>query len=394
MRNGMGQDEGRRLGDDLRQALGEPDAHFTQALQAALTGLAEQAAPERLPRVGRLRGRRALLGLAVLLVALVGTAAAAGAVLPGLLALTGLEDDPVAAAMVQPVGQLWASEYAVAEVQELLYDGYGALLTVHVRPADSGQVLLLPSGAGGLRAAARSLPGVTGTEAGPGETIAAYADRLGLSVVVFGCGVQNEASTFVTAGLPDDLHRAEDGSWTQVLRIPAAESSEQLRVRFHSTLYDRPAEQARLSIGDPGRPVSEVSSLLIPVSPLRAGDAAPTVLEAAEVEVTGALPGLNLVQARLVETWLDTYIDLSFDTPQDEFIAAAVVMVESEAGERPEMAFASPVSLRQGYKSGLHYAASLGASCEGRSFCVRVQLEGEQQEPLGEMQLQLRFPAP
>lgn len=290
-----------------------------------------------------------------LIVVTMSAALAVGPLLPGIREMLGLDADSGMGKRFEALDYNWETEFTTAHVREMLYDGQGAYIAVDVQKKDREDMLLIPGGDRSMTLSS-SASALGREDAAEEESIAAYAERKGLSVVYFTVMAQNLDKSFTAVANPGDRISVGQDAWTMVLRFPAVEQDEKLNIRLYTTVYDSPLSQASLPAGE--RPIAEPHSITVQVPDFKNIAGQKTVMQAVSVVENTPLAGLTLQDARLIRTPIATYLDLLIGNPDRTAYASIAAVItplglpEAEQHAIESRHFGSPAVFAEGYASG------------------------------------------
>lgn len=275
--------------------------------------------------------------------------------LPGVREMLGLNSDTGIEKKFEALDYNWETEFTAAHVREMYYDGQGAYIAVDVQKKDRDDILLIPGGDRKMTLSS-SATALGRPDASEGESIAAYAERKGLSVVYFTVMAQNLDKSFTAVTNPEDRIFLGQDAWTMLLRFPAVDQNEKINVRLYTTVYDSPLSQSSLPAGQ--RPIAEPHSITVNVPDFKNIAGEKTVMNAISVVENAPLTGLIIQSAKLIRTPIATYLDLLIgNTDRTEYasITAAITplgLPESEQFSIERKYFGSPAVFSEGYSSG------------------------------------------
>ena len=344
---------------------GKSRVEFAESIDRRLSGL--QGDPRLAQRIiakeeEKPMGKKISVSVVVvcILAAISVTAAlAAGNLLPGLREMLGLDGNPDTEEMLQSVHCSWETEFAAAQIREMLYDGQGAYIAVDVHKTDRDDILLIPA-ADRKKTLNSSAVSLDMPDTAAGETIAEYAERKKQSVVYFSVTAHNPDKTFSAAVSPGDLTPIGKDSWTMVLRFPAMDQAEQIHVSLYTAVYNNPLAQASLPASSDEQPLAVPHGITVNVPDFINISGKKTVMNAVSVVENSDLTGLSIQAAKLIRTPIAAYVDLLIGNAGQTGYSTIFAEVtpldlpDSEQYKTGRKHFGSPQSFSEGYASGAH----------------------------------------
>ena len=283
-----------------------------------------------------------LAAACIFIIIMMSAALAVGNLVPGIREMLGLDRSADTENMVQTVSYNWETDYNTATVREMLYDGQGVYIAVDVQKKPRDDILLIPSGNQklSLRSSASNL-GKQDVE--NGETIAEYAGRKGMTVVYFSIKAENAGKTFSASVNPGDIIAVEEEHWTLVLRFPAVDQNEQIRLCLYATAHDRES------------PIAEPHSITVNVPDFQDISDEKIVTDAVSVVENSALKGFTIQEAKLIRTPIATYLDVWIgNTNQTEYSTIHAAITPLGIAKPEHYHFESPQRFLDGYSAGVH----------------------------------------
>lgn len=323
--------------DDFRAALDRHLSHLKADPRLAQRIIANEEGE----KTGMKKISVSLAAACIFIIIMMSAALAVGNLVPGIREMLGLDRSADTENMVQTVSYNWETDYNTATVREMLYDGQGVYIAVDVQKKPRDDILLIPSGNQklSLRSSASNL-GKQDVE--NGETIAEYADRKGMTAIYFTLKAENLDKSFSAFVNPGDIIATGEDQWTMILRFPAVDQDEQLKVWLYTNAHDK------------DRPIYENHSITVNVPDFQNISAEKIVMDAVSVIENSTLKGLIIQEAKLIRTPIATYIDVWIgNTNQTEYskILALITPLGISIPERYH--FESPQLFYEGYSSGV-----------------------------------------
>lgn len=340
---------------------------FAEALDRRLSGLqGDRRLAQRIianevrekPRVKKIHV--SLTAACILVVITTSAAFAAGNLLPGIREMLGLDHSADTGNMVQTASYNWETDFNTAAVREMLYDGQGVYIAVDVQKKAREDILLLPSGNQKLSLSS-SASALGKQDAENGETIAEYAGRKGMTVVYFAIKAENLDKTFSASTNPGDMFATGEDRWTLVLRFPAVDPDEQIRICLYTTVHDR------------DHPTAEPHSITVNVPDFQNISAEKIVMDAVSVVENSALKGFTIQEAKLIRTPIATYLDVWIgNTNQTEYASIHAAIKPLGFSGAVHDHFEWPQLFSEGYSSG---ARAIELFSEEGFLCSAFQVD-------------------